>query len=110
MGFSLNIERLPLRSISRRSIAYASLTLTVMVLYLYLFPSNNLNHRYGGKLSSNIRSFNSVCSPDADRRGAHQKVISYSLYGNYSKPGFAGKYLKFFRQTLSKIPVAYPGK
>lgn len=54
--------------------------------------------------------FNSTCSRAADRRGPHQKVISYSIYGDFSQPDIVRKYLKPFRETIKTIPVIYPGK
>ncbi|XP_046459065.1 uncharacterized protein LOC124205651 isoform X1 [Daphnia pulex] len=53
--------------------------------------------------------FNSLCSLDADRRGPHQKVISYSIYGNFSQTNVSNKYLKPFGNTINAIPVIYPG-
>lgn len=64
-----------------------------------LFPFGQAS---GGQL-------NSLCSSDADRRGPHQKVISYSIYGDFSRPDVANKYLKPFRNTINEIPVIYPG-
>jgi hypothetical protein len=55
-------------------------------------------------------SFKSSCSAAADRRGPHQNVIGYSIYGgNFSEPKFYRKYLKPFTDTLRTIPIRYPG-
>ena len=55
-------------------------------------------------------TFKSTCSAAADRRGPHQNVIGYSIYGkNFSEPKFYRKYLKPFTDTLKTIPVRYPG-
>jgi hypothetical protein len=52
----------------------------------------------------------STCSAAADRRGPHQNVIGYSIYGkNFSEPKFFRKYLKSFTDTLKTIPIRYPG-
>jgi hypothetical protein len=53
--------------------------------------------------------FNSTCSHAADRRGPHQKVISYSLYGDFSRVEVAQKYLFPLINTISLIPYIYPG-
>jgi hypothetical protein len=53
--------------------------------------------------------YNSLCSSDADRRGPHQKVISYSIYGDFSRSEVVEKYLNPFRKTIIAIPVIYPG-
>jgi hypothetical protein len=55
-------------------------------------------------------TFKSSCSAAADRRGPHQNVIGYSIYGsNFSEPKFYRKYLKPFTDTLRTIPIRYPG-
>ena len=55
-------------------------------------------------------TFKSTCSEAADRRGPHQNVIGYSIYGgNFSEPKFYRKYLKPFTDTLRTIPIRYPG-
>lgn len=54
--------------------------------------------------------YNSLCSFYADRRGPHQKVISYSIYGDFSLTDVVNKYLKPFGNTINEIPVIYPGK
>jgi hypothetical protein len=55
-------------------------------------------------------TFKSSCSAAADRRGPHQNVIGYSIYGkNFSEPKFYRKYLKPFTDTLKTIPIRYPG-
>jgi hypothetical protein len=59
---------------------------------------------------SSTLSFKSTCSAAADRRGPHQKVIGYSMYGsNFSDPTFYNSYLKWFGETLRAIPIKYPG-
>ncbi len=55
-------------------------------------------------------TFKSTCSAAADRRGPHQNVIGYSIYGkNFSEPKFFHKYLKPFTDILKTIPIRYPG-
>jgi hypothetical protein len=59
---------------------------------------------------SSTLSFKSTCSAAADRRGPHQNVIGYSMYGsNFSDPTFYNSYLKWFGETLRTIPIKYPG-
>ena len=55
-------------------------------------------------------SSSSYCSLTADLRGAHQKVIGYSIYGDFSRDYVYRKYLKPFTETLRSIPIRYPGK
>jgi hypothetical protein len=55
-------------------------------------------------------SSSSTCSLTADLRGAHQKVIGYSIYGDFSRDYVYRKYLKPFTETLRSIPIRYPGK
>ncbi|KAK4005953.1 hypothetical protein OUZ56_011079 [Daphnia magna] len=51
----------------------------------------------------------STCSLTADRRGLHQKVIAYSIYGDFSQKEVVNRYLKPLRETIKTIPSIYPG-
>ena len=53
--------------------------------------------------------FISMCSCQADRRGFHQKVIAYSLYGNFSNPSHFSRYVDPIKAILSNISESYPG-
>jgi len=53
--------------------------------------------------------FISMCSCDADRRGRHQNVIAYSLYGNFSNPRHFSRYVDPIKAILSNISESYPG-
>jgi|688.fasta_scaffold78935_1 hypothetical protein len=67
-------------------------------------PTTNITEN-----SSTSASFKSTCSAAADRRGPHQNVIGYSIYGsNFSEPEFYNLYLKSFTETLRTIPKKYP--
>jgi hypothetical protein len=63
------------------------------------------NHR----LLDNDYSYNSTCSSSADKRGPHQRVIAYSLYGDLSREDVFHKYLSPLKRTISLIPLIYPG-
>jgi hypothetical protein len=45
----------------------------------------------------------------ADLRGPHQKVIGYSIYGDFSQTDKADRYLQPLAETLKDIALAYPG-
>ena len=51
----------------------------------------------------------SYCSGKADRRGLHQNVISYSLYGNFSDLRHYNRYAGAINYLLSNISQVYPG-
>ncbi|KZS10272.1 uncharacterized protein LOC116936196 [Daphnia magna] len=106
----VDIEWLLIRRLSQRSVFLAILGLAVIVLCVHVLP-DDWHHQFRGKpfRDGYTGPFRSVCSRNADRRGPHQKVIGYSLYGNLSSPIFASKYLRYFNETLSKVPLAYPG-
>ena len=57
-----------------------------------------------------IRKTSTTCSPSADRRGDHQNVISYSIYGNFSQLSIVYRYLNPFKETVATIPNFYPGE
>jgi hypothetical protein len=65
------------------------------------FAVTNVDHRVLLK---------STCSHAAYQRGPHQKIIAYSIYGDFSRAEVSGKYLKPFRETIKMIPIIYPGK
>lgn len=56
-----------------------------------------------------IRYFNSVCNLNADSRGFHQKVISYSIYGNFTSTEVARRYLNPLKGAIDTINRAFPG-
>lgn len=53
--------------------------------------------------------FKSKCSRKADSRGAHQKVVSYSLYGELSDPAINEKYVKPLIENARNLPSLLPG-
>ena len=57
-----------------------------------------------------IRKTRTTCSFGADRRGDHQNVISYSIYGNFSQLSIVYRYLNPFKETVATIPNFYPGE
>jgi hypothetical protein len=92
----------------------------VLVFVLYQFVSMNecqiiyFKHQQGEKRSTfdqfqSVGRFNSTCSPTADLRGPHQKVIAYSIYGDFSRVNVVHQYLKPLKETLRRIPLIYPG-
>ncbi|XP_059351552.1 uncharacterized protein LOC130689401 [Daphnia carinata] len=100
------------RRITQRSVFLAILGLAVIVLCMHVLPPVDLHDQFrrGNPFRDGYTGpFQSVCGHHADRRGPHQKVIGYSLYGNLSAPVFASKYLKYFNETLYSVPTAYPG-
>ncbi len=77
------------------------------------FLLNESDRTTKSSISSTTPSYlhhRSTCSLAADRRGAHQKVIGYSIYGDFSNDHVYRKYLKPFTDTLRSIPIRYPGK
>lgn len=70
-----------------------------------------LEHRQIRKSSAAEQSqhFNSTCNSNADRRGHRQKVVAYSIYGNFSKEEVARRYLNPLKEIVNKIPQAFPG-
>ncbi len=51
----------------------------------------------------------SVCSERADQRGLNQKIISYSIYGNFSSPSVVNRYLKPLSKIVDQVSAIYPG-
>ena len=44
-----------------------------------------------------------------DKRGFHQKVVSYSLYGNFSDPNKYERYVKPMIDVINQVQASYPG-
>ena len=88
----------------------------VEILFFYQFVTYNYKGEEEkiGAINNNIHlkdlMFNSTCSRAAHHRGPRQKVIAYSIYGDFSRTEIVGKYLKPFRETIKDIPIIYPGK
>ena len=53
--------------------------------------------------------FQSYCSSSADRRGPHQKVIAYSLYGDFTDSTIFTRYVEPLKMILQNITKVYPG-
>ncbi|XP_057380403.2 uncharacterized protein LOC130702808 [Daphnia carinata] len=51
---------------------------------------------------------NCTCGSAAARRGPHQKVIGFSVYGDLSRVDIVQKYLLPLRETIKTIPSIYP--
>lgn len=86
----------------------------VIVLVLHWSQVHKLQNVYRRKIRipiaiDHIRQCNSTCSLHADRRGYHQKVFSYSIYGDLSKVGVAKRYLNPLKKTIRHINRAFPG-
>lgn len=56
------------------------------------------------------RLFTSTCTFETDRRGYHQKVISYSLDGDFLRHHVADTSLKPLQDTITHIGRIYPCK
>ena len=59
---------------------------------------------YGGEYR-----FESYCSWGADSRGPHQKVIAYSLYGDFTDSTIFTRYVEPLKMILQNITKVYPG-
>lgn len=55
-------------------------------------------------------SFRSKCSRKSDSRGAHQKVIAYSVFGELSNPAMMEKFVKPLIENAIHLPSKLPGK
>ena len=57
--------------------------------------------------SSDYRAI-STCGCRADRRGYHQKVIGFSIYGNFSLREVFMRYVKAMERISDQVRLAYP--
>jgi hypothetical protein len=57
----------------------------------------------------NLRLFNSTCSSAADARGPKQRVVAFSLYGNFSRQDIYNKYILPLKEIIDLVAKIYPG-
>jgi hypothetical protein len=87
------------------------LTTFILVLFFHLVMLNlsnsNISHR--DLMAESDPVMYSYCSKEADNRGPHQNVISYSLYGNFSDPQHYARYTGLIKHILFNISQVYSG-
>lgn len=106
-GVCINVSR-------SRNLALCLVTFVSLVVLLVIHHGSN---RHEGKSLVVVddsqfqlaNPFNSTCGHASDLRGPNQKVIAYSIYGDFSRLELVRKYLHPFRETLNMIPLIYPG-
>ena len=82
----------------------------VIILQLYLVVVLYRKDKFENPIpNSDFAPLISYCSEEADSRGPHQNVISYSLYGNFSDPKHFNRYTGAIKYILSNISQVYPG-
>jgi hypothetical protein len=103
-------------SIQRRLVSFLTLTsiLFIGILLITTTFSNNdeqlAPYRHEEDCQSEAeKNFVSMCSCKADRRGLHQNVIAFSLYGNFSDANHFTRYVDPIRILLANISQVYPG-
>ena len=75
-----------------------------------MFYLENLQAQLVATFENRSSAFKSTCSLAADRRGPGQKIISFSIYGNFSDQHFDNRYLNPLKETVNTvIPQLYPG-
>jgi len=73
---------------------------------LHFFYQENL--RWRNYINTNLNT--STCGPEANSRGAGQKVIAYAIYGSFSDSHITKRYLTPLWDTVNhEVPKLYPG-
>jgi len=83
--------------------------LLILLLFAVALIYRNGNIYYHLVINSDALIHPSFCSKEADSRGPHQNVISYSLYGNFSNPQHYARYTGLIKHILFNISNIYPG-
>jgi len=99
----------------QRLVSFLTLTSTFIGLFLiftcYTINNDDLTDDDDKVCRSEAeKNFVSMCSCSADRRGLHQNVIAFSLYGNFSDANHFTRYVDPIRILLANISQVYPGK
>jgi len=99
----------------QRLVSFLTLTSIFIGLFLifncYTINNDDLTDDDGKVCRSEAeKNFVSMCSCSADRRGLHQNVIAFSLYGNFSDANHFTRYVDPIRILLANISQVYPGK
>jgi len=102
---------------------FVAVLLLLFVLFVYIIDRSKLFYNFKEVPHQDLKvddyycqnnqaefEFVSLCSCEADRRGLHQNVIAYSLYGNFSDPRHFSRYVEPIKIVLAKISQSYPGK
>jgi hypothetical protein len=74
-----------------------------------LITLTSFTSRINQPVKTSTKDFVSFCSLESDFRGLHQNVIAYSLYGDFSDPKIAIRYLDPVKMLLTNVSQAYPG-
>ena len=51
----------------------------------------------------------STCGCRGDRRGHHQNIVGFSLYGNFSDKGTHDRYIEAMENVADQVRLVYPG-
>lgn len=92
---------------------------TVAILLLSCYPVNDLleivhveqspTNLKKSSAANYSRRLNSTCNKRSDRRGYHQRVVAYTLYGDLTQTDVAHRYLMPLAETTRKIPQLFKG-
>lgn len=83
--------------------------LTISCLFTGLFIIVVYNNNEELLPQDDDNHFVSMCSSKADRRGLHQNVIAFSLYGNFSNRNHFIRYVDPIKNLIANISQVYPG-
>ena len=83
--------------------------LLILLFFAVALIYSNGNIYYHLVINSDALIYPSFCSKEADSRGPHQNVLSYSLYGNFSNPQHYSRYTGLIKHILFNISNIYPG-
>lgn len=82
--------------------------ITSLFLIAFILVTQSVNRPLIG--NNDCHSFISTCGCEADKRGPHQSVIAFSLFGDLSDPSLSARYVQPLKALAANISRVYPGE
>ncbi len=101
----------------KRNVTVNKFVLLICICYVFLVSyilretsvNSTIRNHSTYNANKHEHKFVSLCSSKADNHGLHQKVIAFSLYGNFSNEKIFYRYVNPIKSILNNITETFPG-